>query len=158
AHTTFGGPIPLGNVVSANTENGIVVQDKASYFVSYNTFDGVAAFTTNTTLGNGEDGLLITSAGGHNLLRTNVVSRNHLNGIHVTGNAKDVDIVGNIVGLNWSGMTNMGNSRNGILIDGNASNIVVGGPQPTFNVIPQNTLSGNGWYGVEVDGSAHNIV
>ena len=102
AHTTFGGPIPLGNVVAANIENGVVLQDKASFFVAYNTFNGVAAFTSNTTLGNGEDGFLITSTGGHNLLRTNVVSRNHLNGIHVTGQAKDVDIVGNIAGLNYS--------------------------------------------------------
>src|SRR5262249_42207247 len=113
--------------------------------------------TPKMSLGNGEDGFLITSTGGHNLLRTNVVSRNHLNGIHVTGQAKDVDIVGNIAGLNWNGFSNMGNYRNGILIDGNANDIVVGGPQPTFNVIPQNTLSGNGWYGIEVDGTAHNV-
>ncbi len=157
AHTTFGGPIPLGNVVSANTMNGVVVQDKASYFLSYNTFAGIAAFTSNTSLGNGEDGFLITSTGGNNALRTNVASRNHLNGIHVTGNAKDVAIDGNIVGLNWLGVTNMGNARDGILVDGNASDVVIGGPQPTFNVIPNNTLSGNGWYGVDVEGSAHNV-
>ena len=77
AHTTFGGPIPLGNVVSANVLNGLVLQDKASYFVSYNTFAGVAAFedTPNSAYGNGEDGVLITSTGGHNLFRTCVISQ-----------------------------------------------------------------------------------
>ncbi len=159
AHTTVGGPIPLGNVVSANVLNGLVLQDKASYFVSYNTFAGVAAFedTPNSAYGNGEDGALITSTGGHNLFRTCVISQNHLNGIHITGSAKGVDIVGIIAGLDWNGFTNMGNHRDGVLVDGNSSDIVIGGPQPTFNVIPQNAFSGNGWYGVDVEGNAHDV-
>jgi len=159
AHTTLGGPIPLGNVVSANVLNGLVLQDKASYFVSYNTFAGVAAFedTPNSAYGNGEDGVLITSTGGHNLFRTCVISQNHLNGIHITGSAQGVDIVGIIAGLDWNGFTNMGNHRDGVLVDGSAHDIVIGGPQPTFNVIPLNAFSGNGWYGVDVEGNAHNV-
>jgi parallel beta-helix repeat protein len=157
AHTTFGGATSLGNVVSANTQSGVVVQDKASSFLAYNTFAGIAAFTYNTSLGNGEDGFLITSTGSNNVLRNNVASRNHLNGIHVTDNAKNVAIVGNIAGLDWTGTVNMGNARNGVLIDGNASLVTVGGLQPTSDVIPNNTFSGNGWFGVYVDGSAHNI-
>ena len=51
----------------------------------------------------------------------------------------------------------MGNHRDGVLVDGNAHDIVSGGPQPTFNVIPQNAFSGNGWYGVDVEGNAHDI-
>ena len=43
--TTMGGPIPLGNVDAANGQNGIVVQDTASYFTTYNTFAGLAAFS-----------------------------------------------------------------------------------------------------------------
>ncbi len=159
AHTTFGGPIPLGNVVSANVLNGVVLADKASYFVSYNTFAGVAAFedTPNSAYGNGEDGVLITATGGHNLFRTCVISQNFMNGVHITGSAKDVDIVGIISGLDWDGFSNMGNHRDGVLIDGSAHDIVIGGPQPTFNIIPFNAFSGNGWYGVDVEGSAHDI-
>jgi hypothetical protein len=157
AHTTVGGPIPLGNVVAANLQNGIVVRDKASYFISYNTFAGVAAFTANTTLGNGLDGMLITSTGGNNLLRTNVVSSNGDDGIEVSGAAKDVRIAGDIVGLNWDGSAAMGNADNGIEIGGNAHDILVGGPQPTFNVIPLNAIGGNLGNGVAILDTAHDV-
>ena len=70
----MGGPIPLGNVVAANAQNGIVVQDKASDFTAYNTFAGLAAFSDDPNFGNGLDGMLITSTGGNNLIRTNVIT------------------------------------------------------------------------------------
>jgi len=156
--TVLGGPIPLGNVIAANTLNGVVVQDKASEFISYNTFAGLAAFTTNTTFGNGQDGFLITSTGGKILLRTNVVSSNGDDGIEVSGNAKDVDIDGNIVGLNTNGLLQtMGNGDNGIEIGGKATDILIGGPQPAPNVIPQNTISGNSNNGIAIIGKANNV-
>ena len=156
--TVMGGPIPLGNVVAANAMNGIVVQDKASYFTSYNTFCGLAAFSDDPTFGNGLDGMLITSTGGEILLRTNVITRNGDDGIEVSGNAKDVRIPGNIIGLNTYGFLPMGNADNGIEIGGNAQRIVVGGPQPTFNVAPRNAISHNGNNGVAIVGSARNNI
>ena len=45
-NTQVGGVIPLGNVISGNTLNGIMVRDQASGFVSFNTFAGIAAFQT----------------------------------------------------------------------------------------------------------------
>ncbi len=157
--TVMGGPIPLGNVVADNLQNGIVVQDKASFFTTYNTFCGLAAFSDDLTHGNGQDGMLITSTGGNILIRTNVITRNGDDGIEVSGKAKDVRIAGNIIGLNTDGLIPMGNLGNGVEIGGNAHDIVVGGPQPTFNVIPQNTISSNGANGVAILGTAHdNIV
>ncbi len=157
AHTTVGGPIPLGNVIAANSQNGIVVQDTASYFTSYNTFCGLAAFSDDTSFGNGQNGMLITSSGGDILIRTNVVTSNGDNGIEVSGNASGVRIVGNIIGLNTNGTLAMGNVNNGVEVGGSATDIVIGGPQPTFNVIPQNTISANGGYGVAIVGTAHDI-
>ncbi|HEY1602374.1 MAG TPA: hypothetical protein VGG64_22420 [Pirellulales bacterium] len=157
SHTTMGGPIPLGNVDAANGENGIYLTDTASFFTSYNTFDGLAAFSTDRRFGNGQDGMLITSSGGNNLIRTNVVSNNLHDGIEITGNATDVRVVGNIVGMDTYGITPMGNAANGVEVGGNATNIVIGGPQPTFNVIPHNTISANGANGVAIVGNAHNI-
>jgi parallel beta-helix repeat protein len=154
--TTMGGPIPLGNVVAANDQNGIVVRGTASEFTSYNTFCGLAAFSLNPHLGNGLDGMLITSTGGVILIRTNVITRNGDDGIEVSGNATGVRIVGNIIGLNTSGFLPMGNNDNGIEIGGNANGIVVGGPQPTFNVIPRNAIGDNGGNGVAVVGAARN--
>ena len=55
-NTVMGGPIPLGNVDAANGQNGIVVEGTASGFTSYNTFDGLAAFSYQPNLGNGHDG------------------------------------------------------------------------------------------------------
>ncbi|WP_254508470.1 beta strand repeat-containing protein [Anatilimnocola floriformis] len=155
--TTMGGPIPLGNVVAANTLNGIVVKDKASYFTTYNSFVGLAAFSTNTNLGNGQDGMLITSTGGNILIRTNVVTSNGDDGIEISGAATDVRVTGNIIGMNTDGMSAMGNVGNGVEVGGTAHHLIIGGPQPTFNIIPQNVISANGGNGVAIIGKANHI-
>ena len=159
AHTQLGGEIPLGNVISANMENGIWVRDTASYFVSYNTFCGLAAFTLNENLGNHKDGMLITSTGGNILIRTCIISENGNDGVEISGAASDVRVVGNIIGLGLDMGQDfaMGNKNNGVEVDGNAHNILIGGQQPTPNVVPQNTISSNGANGVEVDGDAHDV-
>ncbi len=155
--TVMGGVIPLGNVDAANGQNGIVVQDSASGFTSFNTFDGIAAFTTQMNLGNARDGILITSTGGNNFLRTNIISRNGTDGIEIGGSATGVQVVQNFVGTNTSGSIAMGNLHSGIEVDGNASNIVIGGPQPTFSVTPHNVISANGEDGVLIGGYVRNI-
>lgn len=157
SRTTMGGPIPLGNVVAANVRNGIVVRGQTSYFTSYNTFCGLAAFSENTHLGNGRNGMLITSTGGNILIRTNVISNNGEDGIEISGDATDVRVAGNIFGLNTVGLSPMGNSGNGVQVGGNAHHLVIGGPQPTFNIIPQNIISSNGRSGVAIVGNAHHI-
>lgn len=153
----MGGPIPLGNVDGANGENGILVQGTASFFTSYNTFCGLAAFQTYTNLGNGWDGMKITSTGGNILIRTNVITENGNDGIEVAGSATGVRIAGNIVGLDTNGDAPMGNKNNGIEVDGNAHGILIGGPQATFNIIAHNVISANGGDGIAVDGKAHNV-
>ncbi|HEX4142636.1 MAG TPA: right-handed parallel beta-helix repeat-containing protein [Pirellulales bacterium] len=154
SQTTMGGPIPLGNVDAANGQNGIVVQDTASYFTSYNTFCGLAAFTDQLNLGNGRDGMLITTTGAGILIRTNIINENDNDGIEIGGAATGVQISGNLIGL-ASDQVSMGNKHDGIEIDGTAHNNVIGGPQPTFNVIAQNTISANADDGVAIDGSAY---
>ncbi|WP_437205306.1 beta strand repeat-containing protein [Planctomicrobium sp. SH664] len=155
--TTFGGPIPLGNVVAANGENGLEVRDKVKDFIAYNTFAGLAAFTLNTTLGNGRDGMLITSTGGGIEIRTNVVSNNGDDGIEVSGKAKGVRINGNIIGMNTDGTSAMGNSDNGIEVGGSARDVIIGSTSYTFNIIPQNVISANGNNGIEVKNSAREV-
>lgn len=155
--TVMGGPIPLGNVDACNGENGIVVSGTASYFTSYNTFCGLAAFSTDPDFGNGADGMLITSTGSNILIRTNVVTENGRDGIEIGGAATGVRVTGNIIGLDTDGFAAMGNVGNGIEVDGTAHSDVIGGPQPTFNVIPENVISANGGDGVAIDGRAHGI-
>ena len=154
-NTQVGGVIPLGNVIAGNTLNGIEVRDTVSGFITFNTFAGLFAFSTAAP--NGGDGILITSTGGNNLVRTNVVSGNLGNGIHISGNATGVTVDPNLVGLDTSGFEPMANGKNGLLIDGNAHGNIIGGDRRS--VIPQNTFSANNGYGIAFGGTAHdNIV
>jgi hypothetical protein len=61
------GSIPLGNVSAGNGQNGIAVAGPAAKFITFNTFGGLLAFKGAAP--NGNDGLLVTSAGGGNLAR-----------------------------------------------------------------------------------------
>jgi parallel beta-helix repeat protein len=150
-NTQVGGVIPLGNVSSGNGRNGIEVAGRVRGFVTFNTFGGLLAFKGAAP--NGHDGLLITSTGASNQVRTNVFSGNKGNGIELAGNASGVTVSPNIVGLNTKGNAVLPNGHDGLLIDGTAHGNIIGGKLPS--VIPQNTFSGNKGYGVEITALAH---
>jgi parallel beta-helix repeat protein len=151
ANTQVGGVIPLGNVSAGNGLNGIAVLGKARGFVTFNTFGGLLAFKGAAP--NGLNGLLITSTGGDNLVRTNVLSGNKGNGIELAGNASGVTVDPDIVGLNTKGNGVLPNGGDGLLIAGTAHGNVIGGT--LHSVIPQNTFSGNKGYGVAITGRAY---
>jgi trimeric autotransporter adhesin len=156
-NTVMGGVIPLGNVSAANGLNGVVVQDKASDFISFNTFSGVSAFGAQADLGNGQDGVLITSTGANILVRTCILSSNGDDGIEISGKAKGVQVFDVIIGLNWDGTSIMSNGNNGVEIGGNASNILIGGTVPDeFSVSPRNAIGGNLANGIAIIGKAKN--
>lgn len=151
ANTQVGGVIPLGNVSAGNGRNGIEVTGTAHGFVTFNTFGGLAAF--GGAVPNGHDGVLITSTGGDNLVRTNVMSGNTGNGIELAGNASGVTVDPDIAGLNTEGNGLLPNGGDGVLIDGHAHGNTIGGT--LRSVIPQNTFSGNQGYGVAITGHAY---
>jgi hypothetical protein len=156
-NTLMGGLIPLGNVTAANGQNGVAVKGKVSNFTSYNTFSGVSAFGEQADLGNGQDGVLITSTGSNILLRTSIISKNGDDGVEISGKAKGVQVFDTIIGLNWNGASAMGNADNGIEIGGSASNILIGGTVPDeFSVSPRNAIGGNLGNGIAVIGKAKN--
>jgi parallel beta-helix repeat protein len=150
-NTQVGGIIPLGNVAAGNGMNGIEVADTASGFQTFNTFGGLFAFAGAAP--NGNDGLLITSTGGNNSVRTNVFSGNVNNGIEIAGNASGVTVDPNIAGLNTVGNAPLANGNDGLLITGTAHDNVVGGY--LSSVIPQNTFSGNAAFGLAITGQAY---
>ena len=157
--TTVGGVIPLGNVIAGNTNNGIEVTDTASGFITFNTFAGTYAF--GPAAPNGNDGVLITSTGGNNTVRTNVISGNGNNGLEIGGDASGVTVVPNIIGLDTRGTTGgtFGNFNDGILITGTAHDNTIGGAGgEQASVIRQNTISNNGSYGIEINDQAYNNV
>jgi Domain of unknown function (DUF4214) len=153
AGTQFGGVIPLGNVSAGNGRNGVEIADTASGTVLWNTFAGLPAFKT-FAVGNVLDGILVTSTGGNNLIRTNVVSGNGANGVHISGNATGVQVAEDIIGMTTNGAAALPNGANGVLIDGNAHNNLIGGTQ--VSVILENNISANGGNGVAVEGNAKN--
>ena len=71
---------------------------RARVSVTFNTFGGLLALKGAAP--NGLYGLLITSTGGDNLVRTNVFSGSKKNGIELAGNASGVTVDPDIVGLN----------------------------------------------------------
>ncbi|MFO0807928.1 MAG: right-handed parallel beta-helix repeat-containing protein [Gemmataceae bacterium] len=156
ANTTFGGVIPLGNVTSANGQHGVAVRDSASGFVAFNSFSGVAAFSTQMNLGNGLDGFNFTSSGSGNVVKTSIISRNGDDGVEISGSAHGVQIVQCIIGLNTDGSTVMSNLDNGVEVGGQARDITIGGPQQDFSVAPRNVISGNLGHGVAILGRARN--
>ncbi len=150
--TTVGGVIPLGNVSGGNVNNGIEVTGTASGFTTFNTFGGLFAFQGAAP--NGNDGVLITSTGGNQTVRTNVLSGNLKNGLEIAGNASGVNVNPNIIGLTTNGGALLPNGNDGVLIGGTAHGNTIGGFY--VSVIPENTFSGNGAYGLAIVGGANN--
>jgi titin len=156
AGVQVGGVIPLGNVAAGNGRDGIRVAGTASGFTTFNTFGGLYAFQGAAP--NQANGITIDSTGLNNLIRTNVMSGNILNGIWLTSNATGVTVDPNVVGPNTVGNAPLtgtsatngyGNGGNGILVDGSGN--YIGGYNGS--VIPQNTVSGNQLYGIKITGN-----
>ncbi len=153
-NTQVGGVIPLGNVISGNNRNGIEVKDRASGFVSFNTFAGTVAF--GGAAPNRGNGILVTSTGGNNLIRTCIVSGNLGNGIEIGGNATGVQVTDTAVGTNSDIQSAIPNGGHGILFSGSAHGNAIGGFQPSLD--PEVTVSANKGYGIAFVGKAHDNV
>ncbi len=149
--TTVGGVIPLGNVISGNSGNGIEVRDSASGMVSFNTFAGVPAFQDFSSP-NGLNGILITSSGRNNQIRTCIVSGNLGNGIELGGKANNVQITDTSIGTNTDIQSAVPNLGNGIVLRGSAHDNAIGGFQPS--VEPRVFVSGNKKTGIVVTENA----
>lgn len=166
-NTIVGGVIPLGNVISGNTKNGIHVTDTAQNFETYNTFAGLFAFIDVVTAPNGENGILIDCFSRNITLgsaldsRTNVFSGNNKNGIEILGNVEDVIIEAAIIGLNTSGgvsgtVLTIPNKENGVHLGEKCSNIIIG--KKVQSIIFKNVISGNLGCGVLIDGTGSNNI
>jgi len=151
-NTQVGGVIPLGNVMSGNNRHGIEIRDTVSGLTSFNSFVGQYAFGGKAA--NRLNGIMVTSTGGNNLIRTCLVGGNLGNGIEISGNATGVQITDTGCGTTASLSGPIPNGGSGIVLSGNAYGNIIGGDQ--FSIQPQVTLSGNRRYGLEVVGAAKN--
>jgi parallel beta-helix repeat protein len=148
---------PLGNLVSGNSSNGILIDDNSQNNVMSGNFVGTTA-TGNAALGNVLDGIAINGADNNALIGCtfvenpfvyyNVVSGNGGNGLHIT-DSNDITVQANFFGVGANNATMIGNALNGILVDGSSTDVQVGGVIPLGNV-----SAGNGQNGIEVAGTA----
>lgn len=134
------GAASAGNVIAANTSDGIsIAADASGNFVLDNTL-GTSKDGLFSLLGNGGDGIRIEGPsniiGGATADWTNVLADNKQNGIRITGAAaKSNSIQGNDIGIDRNGQQH-GNQNAGVAIADASQNTIGGGP--LWNVISNN--------------------
>ncbi|HTU81158.1 MAG TPA: hypothetical protein VMF61_03460, partial [Candidatus Acidoferrales bacterium] len=147
---------PLGNLISGNALDGVLIDTGSSHNVLAGNFIGTDA-TGELAVANGGDGVALDAAPAATLagctLTTNpfvyynVVSGNGGNGLHVTS-SDNVVVQGNFFGIDAHNAGALANHGDGILIDGSSQNTQVGGVIPLGNVAAGNSLNG-----IEVTGT-----
>jgi parallel beta-helix repeat protein len=152
---------PLGNLISGNRGNGVLIDALSRGNTLNGNFIGTTA-SGDAALGNAGNGVWLYHAPGNSLVGCkfvnnpfvyyNVVSGNGRNGLRVT-NSDNVTVQGNFFGVGANNTTIVKNRRDGIRVDGASKNTQVGGVIPLGNV-----SAGNGWNGIEVAGKARGFV
>jgi hypothetical protein len=160
-NNTIGGTVAgTGNVISGNHANGVFIQgvsasgnmvqgniigtNLASMSAIPNTFDGVRiSLGASNVIGN--------SLGDLSPGARNTISGNGNDGVHIqSASAINNVIVGNYIGVNSTGNAALGNTVNGVELEG-AVNTILG-----FTLV--NVIGGNG-VGITLDnGAQHNAV
>ncbi|MDB5349721.1 MAG: Na-Ca exchanger/integrin-beta4 [Planctomycetota bacterium] len=152
----------VGNLISANKAEGIIVYSGASQTLIQGNTIGLDATGTDR-LGNASFGIRLaigasgTLIGGNQLGQGNVISANGQAGIDLDGSSSPPDttlILGNDIGVARDRLTPRGNSGPGIQVNG-ATNTTVGGTAPvaTPNAPGRNIIGGNLGAGVSIAGA-----
>lgn len=147
ANNTVGGASSgAGNAISSNALNGVAVSGTSATgnIISYNligvTSDGSQA------LGNGEDGVTVSSSQ-NQIGPGNVISANQV-GVDIWGAATTgATVTGNLIGTDETGEFDLGNTYQGVLVDG-ASGVTIQGNGAGSQVISGNDV------GIELTDSA----
>jgi hypothetical protein len=152
---------PLGNLISGNDHDGVLIAAGAHSNTLNGNFIGTTA-SGDAPIGNLGDGVWIDRADSNSLVGCkvfnnpfvyyNVVSGNHGNGVHIT-DSNDVVVQGNFFGAGANNTSIVENRHDGIRVDGSSANTQVGGVIPLGNV-----SAGNGRNGIEVTGTAHGFI
>jgi hypothetical protein len=154
---TIGGGPRLGNVISGNVGDGVLITDVTtnSNLVQSNTIGTDVSGTT--ALENASDGVFIRNGASGNLVGGvngitfafvlgNLISGNHDNGVGITGNGTRANMVqGNEIGTNASGAAAIPNSLDGVVVSNSASGNLIGGGTGAGNLISGNSQAGVGF-------------
>src|SRR5579859_537538 len=152
---------PLGNLISGNAGNGVLIASGSARNSLNGNFIGTTA-DGDGGLGNGGNGVWIRHASRDSLVGCkfvnnpfvyyNVVSANRLDGLRIT-DSNEITVQGNFFGVGANNTAMIGNGRNGILVDGTSRDTQVGGVIPLGNV-----SSANRWNGIAVTGKVRGFV
>ena len=157
ARVTIGGPGPgAGNTIAGNGFDGIDLDNAQEVSIEGNaigtTFGGAPG------LGNASDGIHIgnspnVTVGGSEPGAGNVISGNVGRGMRLVGpQSTSIRVAGNRIGTNPGGSAALPNGSDGVLIDGDAHDTIVGGPAAG----ERNVISGNESNGVHIFGAQTN--
>ena len=148
---------PLGNLISGNSLNGVLIDGGSELTVLSGNFIGTNNVGTSA-IGNTLDGVIIRNANNNQLIGCtfednpfiyyNVLSGNGGNGLHVA-DSNAILIQANFFGAGANNASMVPNGGHGILVDGTSAGVQVGGVIPLGNVSAGNTLDG-----IKVSGTA----
>ncbi|MBW3539574.1 MAG: right-handed parallel beta-helix repeat-containing protein, partial [Planctomycetes bacterium] len=146
-NTIGGSTASQRNVISGNTQSGVLFENAGDGNTVEGNFVGVAA-TGAAGLGNSMVGVRVQDTS-HTLIRGNVISAN-AHGVAIArtiGPAANYNRVeGNIIGLDATATADLGNSVFGLFIDGGSGdtkfNVVGGSTADTRNIISGNNSAG----------------
>ena len=169
SNNTVGGGTPgASNVISGNLGEGVwVIFGGTNSNLIAGNFVGTEMGGT-VPLGNGFNGVEINQAGSGNIIGgvvatdANVIAGNTGAGIFIFG-SPGVVVQGNYIGTNPAGLTGLGNSGRGVLIESNSPSTVIGGvnelnPDGTVKVLHGNVISGNAVTGIQDTSSAGGLL
>jgi len=155
-----------GLIITSFSVAGISINGTTA---NYNTVIGcyiglgsIGTFTvangTGVYINNGSNNII----GGFNTTDRNIISGNNLYGIHITGaNATLNKVMGNYIGTDYSGTVDLGNSGDGIIIDGGSSYNTIGSTSGFTTGEGRNIISGNNGNGIfipEESAAENNII
>ena len=154
-----GNRVNLRNVISGNGKSGIAIRGTVA---SNNIVEGNYIGTNlsgTAAVANLSDGVTVAGAAGNRIgsatdaAAGNLISGNRGSGVTFSQAGSTGSLAaGNVIGLDADGLTELGNLLNGVAINGNATNVQVGGSSLTS----RNVISANGSAGVFIAASATN--
>jgi gliding motility-associated-like protein len=151
---TIGSTIPgKGNLISGSATDGIYLSNATSTSILGNII-GLNAAGTEQLKNNGK-GVSVNACTniniGHGLPGTgNVIAGNQNQGIYITAGA-NINVQGNMIGLNAAGTAAIANGGSGVEIQNSSANIVVGtNADGVRDENEPNIISGNAAYGINL--------
>ena len=144
ANSICGTSVSGRNIISGNTRNGVRIDGNGATVVQGN-FIGTD-LTGTIGLGNGGDGVLITTdgntIGGTTAGARNIISDNGSDGVSIINNATGNLVQGNFIGTDVTGTAPLGNANVGVLIEAATNNTIGGATAGARNVISGNAFDG----------------